>query len=84
MRPRAAAVALLLLPFAVSGCSIPTWVPLLGKSKAAMPAEVPSAPRFTSAPILTSRDQLHASDDVVAGSLLSDEHETDRGLDRVP
>src|SRR6185295_15427082 len=65
MRPRAAAVALLLLPFAVSGCSIPTWVPLLGKSKAAMPAEVPSAQRFTSAPILTSRDQLHASDDVV-------------------
>src|SRR6185295_9732312 len=65
MRPRAAAVALLLLPFAVSGCSIPTWVPLLGKSKAAMPAEVPSAQRFTSAPILTSREQMEASPDVV-------------------
>ena len=69
MRPRAAAaVALLLLPFAVSGCSIPTWVPLLGKSKAATPAQASAqapAQAFTSAPILTSRDQLHASDDVV-------------------
>lgn len=65
MRSRAAAtVALLLLPFAVSGCSIPTWVPLLGKSKAATPAEAP-AQAFTSAPILTSRDQFHASEDVV-------------------
>jgi peptidyl-prolyl cis-trans isomerase SurA len=64
MSPRAvAAVALLLVPLAASGCSIPTWVPLLGKSKAAAPAEVaqPSA----SAPILTSRDQLHTSEDVV-------------------
>lgn len=66
MRPRGvAAVALLLLPLAVSGCSIPTWMPLIGKSKAATPAEAPSAQPPASAPILTSRDQLHASDDVV-------------------
>lgn len=66
MSPRGvAAVALLLLPLAVSGCSIPTWMPLIGKSKAATPAEAPSAQPPASAPILTSRDQLHASDDVV-------------------
>ena len=36
VRPRGlAAVALLLLPLAASGCSIPTWVPLRGKRKAA-------------------------------------------------
>ena len=62
---RVAAIALLLLPLVVSGCSIPTWVPLLGKSKAAGPAEAPKAQPSTSAPILTSRDQLHASEDVV-------------------
>jgi peptidyl-prolyl cis-trans isomerase SurA len=66
MSPRGlAAVALLLVPLAVSGCSIPTWVPLLGKSKPAAPAEVPAARPPASAPILTSRDQLHASEDVV-------------------
>jgi len=62
---RAAAVALLLLPLVVSGCSIPSWVPLVGKSKTAAPAEVPKAQPHASAPILTSRDQLHDSDDVV-------------------
>jgi len=58
-----AAVTLLVFPLMISGCSIPTWVPLLGKSKAATPAEAPGV--SASAPILTSRDQLHASDDVV-------------------
>ena len=62
---RVAAIALLLLPLVVSGCSIPTWVPLLGKSKAAGPAEAPKAQPSVSAPILTSRDQLHDSEDVV-------------------
>jgi peptidyl-prolyl cis-trans isomerase SurA len=66
LSPRgAAAVALLLLPLAVSGCSIPTWMPLLGKSKAPTPAEAPRAQPPASAPILTSRDQLHDSEDVV-------------------
>ena len=62
---RVAAIALLLLPLVVSGCSIPSWVPLLGKSKPAAPAEVPAAQPFASAPILTSRDQLHDSEDGV-------------------
>lgn len=62
---RAAAVSLLLLPLVVSGCSIPSWVPLVGKSKTAAPAEAPTAQPPASAPILTSRDQLHDSDDVV-------------------
>jgi peptidyl-prolyl cis-trans isomerase SurA len=62
---RVAAVALLLLPLVVSGCSIPSWVPLVGKSKTAAPAEAPKAQPHASAPILTSRDQLHDSDDVV-------------------
>jgi len=43
MRPRAVAVgALLLVPLAVSGCSIPSWMPLIGKSKP--PAPVAEAP----------------------------------------
>jgi len=62
---RAATVALLLLPLVVSGCSIPSWVPLVGKSTTAGPAEAPKAQPHASAPILTSRDQLHDSDDVV-------------------
>ena len=64
MSPRGvAAIVLLVFPSMISGCSIPTWVPLLGKNTPAAPAEVaqPSA----SAPILTSRDQLHTSEDVV-------------------
>ena len=58
-----------LLALATAGCSmaIPSWVPLLG-SKPKPNAEVaeppkPAAP--TSAPILTSRDQIPSSDDVV-------------------
>jgi len=66
MSPRGiAAVTLLVFPLMVSGCAIPSWVPLLGKSKAATPAEAPKAQPPASAPILTSRDQLHDSDDVV-------------------
>ncbi|MEX2221220.1 MAG: peptidylprolyl isomerase [Candidatus Rokuibacteriota bacterium] len=61
---RAATVALLLLPLVVAGCSIPTWMPLIGKDKTP-PAEAPRAQPSASAPILTSRDQLHDSDDVV-------------------
>lgn len=61
---RAATVALLLLPLVVAGCSIPTWMPLIGKDKTP-PAEAPRAQPPASAPILTSRDQLHDSDDVV-------------------
>jgi peptidyl-prolyl cis-trans isomerase SurA len=66
MSPRGiAAVTLLVFPLMISGCSIPTWVPLLGKSKAATPAEAPNPQLHASAPILTSRDQLHNSEDVV-------------------
>ena len=67
MSPRRAVTVtavLLLLPLALSGCSIPTWMPLIGKSKAT-PAEEPKASPSASAPILTSRDQLHDSEDVV-------------------
>ena len=63
-RPVAAA-ALLLVPLAVSGCSIPSWMPLIGKSKPAATAEVPVATPPASAPILTSREEIHASEDVV-------------------
>ncbi|MGH7300168.1 MAG: peptidylprolyl isomerase [Candidatus Rokuibacteriota bacterium] len=64
MIPRGAATfALLLLPAVVSGCSIPSWMPLIGKNKAPAPAPMPAPP--ASAPILTSRDQLPHSEDVV-------------------
>jgi peptidyl-prolyl cis-trans isomerase SurA len=60
------AVALLLLPLAVAGCSIPSWMPLIGKSKPPAPAaEAPRPAPPASAPILTARDQLHESEDVV-------------------
>jgi peptidyl-prolyl cis-trans isomerase SurA len=62
-RSRIAASLLLLLPFAVAGCSIPSWMPLIGKSKA--PEPPPTAQPPASAPILTTRDQFHSSDDVV-------------------
>lgn len=62
---RAAVIALLFVPVVVSGCAIPSWVPLVGKSKSAGPAEAPKPPAQVSAPILTSRDQLHDSEDVV-------------------
>jgi hypothetical protein len=58
-------VALLLVSLVVSGCSIPTWMPLIGKSKAARPAAEPGVQPSASAPILTSRDQLPSSEDVV-------------------
>ncbi|MGH7384840.1 MAG: peptidylprolyl isomerase [Candidatus Rokuibacteriota bacterium] len=62
MSRRGATFALLLLPFLVSGCSIPSWMPLIGKSKTVQaPLPTPSA----SAPILTSREQLPDSEDVV-------------------
>jgi len=62
---RVAAIGLLLIPLAVSGCAIPSWMPLIGKSKPAAPAEAPRAEPPASAPILTSRDQLLDSEDVV-------------------
>ena len=66
MSPRGiAAVALLVFPLMVSGCSIPTWMPLIGKSKPVPPAEAPVAKPPASAPILTSREELHTSEDVV-------------------
>ena len=66
MSPRGiAAVTLLVFPLMVSGCSIPSWMPLIGKSKPAAPAEAPRSQPPASAPILTSRDQLHDSEDVV-------------------
>ena len=59
---------LALLALAITGCSmaIPSWVPLLGstpKPPAEREAAKPSPP--ASAPILTSRDQIEASPDVV-------------------
>ncbi len=65
--PRVAALALLLLPLVAAGCSIPTWVPLIGRAKPSGPAaEAPKAPAApASAPILTPRDQLHDSADVL-------------------
>ena len=60
---RVAAVALLLLPLAVAGCSIPSWMPLVGKRKPAV-VEAPPQPSV-SAPILTARDQLPTSEDMV-------------------
>ncbi|MGH7413281.1 MAG: peptidylprolyl isomerase [Candidatus Rokuibacteriota bacterium] len=60
-RRGAATFALLLLPLLVSGCAIPSWMPLIGKDRAQAPLPTPSA----SAPILTSRDQLPVSEDVV-------------------
>jgi peptidyl-prolyl cis-trans isomerase SurA len=57
---RIAAVGL--IPLAVAGCSIPSWVPLVGKRKPAV--EAPPQPSV-SAPILTARDQLPSSEDVV-------------------
>ena len=66
MSPRGiAAITLLVFPLMISGCSIPSWMPLIGKSRPAAPAEVPVATPPASAPILTSREDLHASEDVV-------------------
>jgi peptidyl-prolyl cis-trans isomerase SurA len=58
-----------LLALATAGCSmaIPSWVPLLGNKPkpAAEVAEPPKPAPPASAPILTSRDQIEASPDVV-------------------
>jgi peptidyl-prolyl cis-trans isomerase SurA len=59
---------LALLSLASAGCSmaIPSWVPLLGSAKAPAPAaEVPKPSPPASAPILTAREALEASPDVV-------------------
>jgi peptidyl-prolyl cis-trans isomerase SurA len=57
---------LLLLPLAAAGCAIPSWMPLIGKSKPPTAvAEPPQPLPPASAPILTARDQLPDSDDVV-------------------
>ena len=64
---RLAAVLLLaLLPLATAGCSmsIPSWVPLLGSPKPPDPAAEAPKPS-ASAPILSSRDQLDPSPDVL-------------------
>jgi peptidyl-prolyl cis-trans isomerase SurA len=65
-RHRACVVLLALLSLATAGCSmaIPSWVPLFGRPAPPAPAaEAPKPP--ASAPILTSRDQIESSPDVV-------------------
>jgi peptidyl-prolyl cis-trans isomerase SurA len=60
---------LALLGLASAGCSmaIPSWVPLFGRTPVPAPAaaEAPKASPPASAPILTSRDQIESSPDVV-------------------
>jgi peptidyl-prolyl cis-trans isomerase SurA len=59
---------LALLALATAGCSmaIPSWVPLIGSTpKAPAEAEAPKPSPPASAPILTSREQMEASPDVV-------------------
>jgi peptidyl-prolyl cis-trans isomerase SurA len=59
---------LALLALATAGCSmaIPSWVPLIGSTpKAPTEAEAPKPSPPASAPILTSREQMEASPDVV-------------------
>ena len=62
MRRAQIAASLLLLPLLLSGCSIPSWMPLIGSKP---PEAEPPPAKTASAPILTSKDQLHTSDDVV-------------------
>ena len=67
-RRAAAPVGLALLPLLLAGCStaIPSWVPLFGRSTGAGPAaQAPKPPPSTSAPILSSHDQLETSPDVL-------------------
>ena len=67
VRRRPTVCLLAVLSLATAGCSmaIPSWVPLLGSApKAPTAAEAPPKPS-TSAPILTSRDQIESSPDVV-------------------
>ena len=51
----------------IAGCSmaIPSWVPLLGSKPAGPAAQPPQPGPMASAPILSSRDQLVASPDVL-------------------
>jgi peptidyl-prolyl cis-trans isomerase SurA len=60
-----AALALALLPLVAAGCSIPSWVPLIGRSRP--PGPVAEAPKGApaSAPILTPREQLQVSADML-------------------
>jgi peptidyl-prolyl cis-trans isomerase SurA len=62
----AVAAFVLLLPLAGAGCSMPSWMPLVGKSKTPPPAaQAPRPQPPASAPILTAREQLHDSEDVI-------------------
>lgn len=57
-----------LLPLVTAGCamSIPSWVPLLGRAKPpGQAAQAPKPAPPASAPILSSRDQLEVSPDVL-------------------
>lgn len=67
VRGRSGLLLLALLPLLIAGCSmIPSWVPLLGGSKPPGPAaEAPKPSPPVSAPILSSRDQLTVSPDVL-------------------
>jgi peptidyl-prolyl cis-trans isomerase SurA len=58
---------LLLAVLALAGCSIPSWVPLIGKAKPAPAGSLEPAPppAPASAPILTPRAELSPSDEVV-------------------
>jgi len=67
-RRRPTVCLLAVLSLATAGCSmaIPSWVPLLGSApKAPTAAEAPKPLPPASAPILTSRDQIESSPDVV-------------------
>ncbi len=64
--PGRLAAAAVLLPLLSAGCSIPSWVPLIGKPKPkSAPVLVEVPPVRASAPILTTRDQLPRSPDVL-------------------
>jgi peptidyl-prolyl cis-trans isomerase SurA len=67
-RAQVRAALLALLPLLAAGCSmaIPSWVPLFGRSTPPGPAaQEPRPAPSTSAPILSSRDQLESSPDVL-------------------
>jgi len=56
-------VLLVLLPLLVSGCAMPSWMPLVGRSEP--PAEIPKPPPSTPAPMVSSRDRLENTEDVL-------------------
>lgn len=67
-RRRPTVCLLAVLSLATAGCTmaIPSWVPLLASAPKAPPAaEAPKPSPPASAPILTSRDQIESSPDVV-------------------